>query len=119
MPEPPDVLDPSVYEYSTEEASSMNKVDTFIHPNSRLVPVKTNELMSAPDYDRDVRHYESDTTGLNMGYGTGDCLGVYAHNSEEEVATFLKSINLDPNTVLNLKRTDGANMDLPESMPLG
>jgi sulfite reductase alpha subunit-like flavoprotein len=102
------VLNPPIYDFSTTEAASLNKVDTFLHPTSRLIPVKANELMSAPDYDRDVRHYEFDTTGMSgMGYGTGDCLGVWAHNNEDEVATFLKSIDLDPNAVLNLKRTDG------------
>jgi len=63
--------------------------------------------MSAPDYERDVRHYEFDITGLNMHYGTGDCLSIYAHNVEENVSAFLKSINLDPNHVLNLERNDG------------
>jgi sulfite reductase alpha subunit-like flavoprotein len=42
-----------------------------------------------------------------MGYGTGDVLGIWAHNNEEEVGKFLKSIDLDPNAVLNLKRNDG------------
>jgi len=64
--------------------------------------------MSEVGYERDVRHYEFDTTGMNgMSYGTGDCLGIWAHNKENEVADFLKSINLDPNSVLKLKRTDG------------
>jgi sulfite reductase alpha subunit-like flavoprotein len=107
MPEPPDVLDPSVYEYSTEESSTLNKVDTFLHPGSTLIPVKTNFLMSEVGYDRDVRHYEFDITGKKMSYGTGDVLGIWAHNKEEEVAAFLKSINLNPNDVLKLKRTDG------------
>lgn len=74
--------------------------------------------MTHEGYERDVRHYEFDITGLNMNYGTGDVLGIWAHNKEEEVRTFLKSINLDANTILKLKRTDGASMDLPESMSL-
>jgi sulfite reductase alpha subunit-like flavoprotein len=80
MPEPPDVLDPSIYEFSTEDASSLEKVDTFLHPTSRLIPVKTNKLISEEGYERDVRHYEFDITGLNMSYGTGDVLGIWAHN---------------------------------------
>lgn len=74
--------------------------------------------MSDPTYDRDVRHYSFDIKGKGMGYGTGDCLAVYATNIEDEVAKFLKSVNLDPNHVLNLKRTDGVENELPESMPL-
>jgi sulfite reductase alpha subunit-like flavoprotein len=81
MPEPPDVLNPPIYDFSTEDASELKKVDTFLHPGSKLIPVKTNQLMTKPDYDRDVRHYEFDTTGMSgMSYGTGDCLGIWAHN---------------------------------------
>jgi len=36
--------------------------------------------MTHEGYERDVRHYEFDITGLNMGYGTGDVLGIWAHN---------------------------------------
>lgn len=76
--------------------------------------------MSPPDYERDVRHYEWDLKGISgMSYGTGDCLGVYATNVEEEVFSWLKAVDLNPNTVLNLKRNDGQTNDLPESMPLG
>jgi sulfite reductase alpha subunit-like flavoprotein len=41
--------------------------------------------MSAPDYNRDVRHYEFDIAGKGWNYGTGDCLGVWAENTQETV----------------------------------
>jgi len=34
-----------------------------------------NFVMTPPDYDRDIRHYEFDIHGLDMGYSPGDCLG--------------------------------------------
>lgn len=39
--------------------------------------------MTDPDYNRDVRHYRYDISGLGWDYGTGDCLNVSPHNSEE------------------------------------
>jgi len=53
-----------------------------------------------------------------MGYGTGDCLAVFAHNEEDHVLSFLDRIGLNPASVLNLQRTDGKTMELPTSMPL-
>jgi len=71
--------------------------------------------MSAVGYERDVRHYEFI---CKDSYGIGDCLGVWAHNEEKEVVDFLKKINLNPNHILHLERTDGENNILPESMSL-
>lgn len=42
-----------------------------------------------------------------MGYGTGDVLGVFATNIENDVMNFCKVIGLNPNTVVNLERNDG------------
>jgi len=63
--------------------------------------------MSRVGYNRDVRHYEFNVKGMQMPYGTGDCLGIWAHNVPDKVAGFLKDINLDGNTILTLKRNDG------------
>jgi len=34
-----------------------------------------NVVLTPPDYDRDIRHYEFDIHGHNMAYSPGDCLG--------------------------------------------
>jgi len=34
-----------------------------------------NVVLTPPDYDRDIRHYEFDIHGLGMAYSPGDCLG--------------------------------------------
>ena len=62
------------------ESSELKHVDTYLHPESTLIPVLKNRLMSPVGYERDVRHYEFGLKGKNMGYGTGDCLGVFPHN---------------------------------------
>jgi len=68
---------------SLEETTSYNKVDTYLPPGCELLEVLDNRLMSAPDYDRDVRHYSFSIKGKNMSYGTGDCLSVNPHNVPE------------------------------------
>lgn len=98
----------------------MKKVATYAHPGAQIIKVLDNRLISPVGHDRDVRHYEWDLTGLKgMSYGTGDCLGVWARNEEADVNAWLKSVNLDPNTVLNLQRNDGDKLELPASMALG
>ena len=44
-----------------------------------------NRVLTPPDYDRDIRHYEFDLSQSGMSYSVGDCLGVYPHNEREEV----------------------------------
>jgi len=39
-----------------------------------------NTRITAPDYDRDTRHYEFDLTGTGMEYEVGDVLATYPHN---------------------------------------
>lgn len=40
----------------------------------------TNRLLSPEGYDRDVRHYELDTTNKGLFYGSGDCLSIFPKN---------------------------------------
>jgi len=49
----------------------MSVLDT----ETKLVPMVKNVVLTPPDYDRDIRHYEFDIHGLGMGYSPGDCLG--------------------------------------------
>ena len=39
-----------------------------------------NFVLTPPDYDRDIRHYEFDIHGLGMPYSPGDCLGEWSEN---------------------------------------
>jgi len=42
---------------------------------TKLIPMVKNVVLTPPDYDRDIRHYEFDIHGLGMAYSPGDCLG--------------------------------------------
>lgn len=53
---------------------------TFVHfslcfQGSKLLPLVKNVVLTPPDYDRDIRHYEFDLKGTGMTYSPGDCLG--------------------------------------------
>jgi hypothetical protein len=44
---------------------------------SKLLPLVKNVLLTPPDYDRDIRHYEFDLKGTGISYSQGDCLGLW------------------------------------------
>lgn len=62
-----------------------------------------NIVLTPPDYDRDIRHYEFDLSGSGMSYEVGDCLGVYPHNDLTEVNQWLEDFDLNPNSVIQLE----------------
>ena len=59
-------------------------------------------VLTPPDYDRDIRHYEFDLKGSGMTYSAGDCLGVYPHNHRELVGEFCQDYGISPNALLSL-----------------
>ncbi len=52
---------------------------------TKLTPLYRNFVLTPPDYDRDIRHYEFDATAVGYQYSVGDCLGIYPHNDRQEV----------------------------------
>jgi len=42
-----------------------------------------------------------------MMYGSGDCMAIYPHNNSLAVIKFLDSIGINPNSIVNLTRSDG------------
>ena len=72
---------------------------------AKLIPVTKNVVLTPPDYDRDIRHYEFDLGGSGFSYSVGDCLGIYPHNNKEEVLKFLDDYQLHSNTVLSVQDT--------------
>jgi sulfite reductase alpha subunit-like flavoprotein len=83
MPDPPEEVGESIYKFSTTEESTYKKADPYLPPGTQLLEVLENTLMSAADYDRDVRHYGFDIKDKGMDYGVGECLAVYPHNVED------------------------------------
>ena len=62
-----------------------------------------NIVLTPPDYDRDIRHYEFDLKGSGMSYNVGDCLGVYPHNHRDLVGEFCEDYGIRPDALLSLE----------------
>jgi len=55
----------------------VNNVVDNATAETKLLPMVKNVVLTPPDYDRDIRHYEFDIHGLGMPYSPGDCLGTW------------------------------------------
>lgn len=62
-----------------------------------------NVVLTPPDYDRDIRHYEFDLKNSGMHYSVGDCLGIYPHNARELVDGFCDEYGISPESVLTVE----------------
>jgi sulfite reductase (NADPH) flavoprotein alpha-component len=58
--------------------------------------IVVNQLLTAADSDREVRHYEVDFTGSGSSYQTGDSIAVHATNDPILVATLLAKLGVGP-----------------------
>merc|ERR1719197_805453 len=90
--EPEKVLLPPSYKvHITPYADATVKPDSavVIPPGATMIPMKTNKLLSPEGYERDIRHYEFNIKDTGVGYEVGDSLGVYAHNTPENVSELL------------------------------
>lgn len=90
--------------------------DVITPPGTTLVPLYHNRVLTPPDYDRDIRHYEFDLTGTGMSYSAGDCLGVYPHNDKQEVLEFCHDYGLEANAIISLEDTQGRKEPLPGTL---
>ena len=45
--------------------------------------------------------------GKIMGYGSGDCLSIVAHNKFEKTCGFLDKIGINPNNIMDISLKDG------------
>lgn len=86
---------------------------------TKLVPLMVNRKMSPEGYNRDVRHYEFETKGTGLTYGSGDCLSILPHNKKDQTWEFLDKIGVNPNALLEISSADGSKTELPSKMPAG
>jgi len=113
-----ELLPPS-YAVSVEETTSAAAPDVILPAGSKLVPMVKNVVLTPPDYDRDIRHYEFDLQGSGMTYSPGDCLGVYPHNNKKEVLEWCEQYGINPNSVLKLEDLQGRKEALPPVVKAG
>ena len=112
-PPPKELLEPNYSVYIDDTGAIPAPTDRLVPAGTRLVPLYKNVLLTPPDYDRDIRHYEFDLSTSGFNYNLGDCLGIYAHNDPELVGEFLNFYGMGPETVINLEDTHGLKDPLP------
>ena len=99
------------------EATLTPTVDVFMPPGSQSVPLVKVKLLTPPNYDRDIRHFEFDLKGLGMSYEVGDSLGIWPTNPRKDVESFLNSTGLFPEDLIEIKsRVHDKKMSLPAVM---
>ncbi|OMC03952.1 sulfite reductase subunit alpha [Mycobacterium sp. NS-7484] len=59
-------------------------------------PLIVNRLLTSPESDKEVRHYELDLTGSGITYQAGDSLAVHAINDPDLVAAILDALHVGP-----------------------
>ncbi|XP_064607290.1 pyruvate:ferredoxin oxidoreductase-like [Liolophura sinensis] len=113
-PPPPQELMPPTYRVEVDTTGSVSAPKDAIVPSGyKLVPMTKNVVLTPPDYDRDIRHYEFDLKESGMQYAIGECLGIYPHNNIDEVINFLAECNIGPDNVITLEDTTGRKDPLP------
>jgi homodimeric pyruvate:ferredoxin (flavodoxin) oxidoreductase len=118
-PPPSMELLPPSYSVTVESAATTPVPEVHVPSGCRLVPMTKNVVLTPPDYDRDIRHYEFDLRGLGMSYSPGDCLGIYPHNNKNEVLRWCAEYGLDPSSVLKLSDLQSRKDSLPPLSTVG
>lgn len=73
----------------------------LVHPGFTISTIKQKTLMSAPDYEPQFWHYVIDSPGLK--YNCGDYCLIMPQNDPEVVSSVISKLNLNPNTVYEIK----------------
>ena len=70
------------------------------HSRERNLPVDVrlvvNRLLTAPESDKEVRHYELDLAGTGIAYQAGDSIAVHASNDPVLVEAILTQLGVGP-----------------------
>ena len=75
-----------------------------------------NVRLTPEDYPRNVFHMEFDTTGTGLTYNIGDALGVFGHNDQAEVASFLAFYELAGDSFVSLPHAGSTELLSIEQM---
>lgn len=66
------------------------------------VPLVTNQLLSAPGAEKEIRQFAFDLQGSGLNYEAGDALGVWPRNCPQRVAEILDLLALDGQRVVQV-----------------
>lgn len=110
-----ELLPPS-YDVKVDPTGAAASSDVYLPVGAKLVPLTKNIVLTPPDYDRDIRHYEFDLSGTGFTYSPGDCLGVYAHNNKKNVLQFCEQYGINPNTTIQLNDKQDRKEPLPSNL---
>ncbi|MEU9808811.1 bifunctional nitrate reductase/sulfite reductase flavoprotein subunit alpha [Mycobacterium sp. NPDC050853] len=86
-------------------------------PFTRAAPILAalshNEILSAPDSDKEVRRIEFDLSGHDVDYSVGDALGIYPTNREDDVRRWLDATGFDGELPITI---DGGELPLATAL---
>ena len=117
LPEPEEVIEKPSYHLHTIDVDEGERDEEYIPKGQVLVPLKTNQLLTPDDYDRDIRHYELDTTNTDWSYSVGDILSIYPQNPPYLVDEFMDRFGYTGNENLGIKlKNPSMKLDLPSHL---
>ena len=85
--------------------TAKEKLKPFKPLRSHMLPLTVAKRLTPEGYDRDIRHFEVDLTGLKVKYNCGDTLAIYPQNHKEEVARLLQELDLNPSDFVKIQKS--------------
>lgn len=86
---------PSIIASESKSETSYNRKNPF------HAPLSLNQIVTAPNSSKEIRHYELSLIGSGLHYEAGDALGVIATNCPELVAALLTALKLNGDENIN------------------
>jgi sulfite reductase alpha subunit-like flavoprotein len=83
-----------------QQLPEVNSAETYQSHQPFYAILKSNERITASDWEQDVRHVVFDITGSKIRYKPGDIVYVKPQNFPEETEDFIKFMNFDPEAVI-------------------
>jgi sulfite reductase (NADPH) flavoprotein alpha-component len=71
-----------------------------------VVHVKEHRRLTPLSYDRNVFHIEFDLGDSGLTYAIGEALGIHAENDPQEVESFIKCYDLNPDEIVQVPSRD-------------
>ncbi|WBU50292.1 bifunctional nitrate reductase/sulfite reductase flavoprotein subunit alpha [Kosakonia pseudosacchari] len=86
----------------SQRAAQLTAKPGFSRHAPVIVPLVTNQLLSAPGAEKEIRQFAFDLQGSGLHYEVGDALGVWPRNCPQRVAEILDLLALDGHRVVQV-----------------